>query len=601
VAVIRKRARFVAAAALVILVVAFASYTQRNRIVPIAGMVINFVRSFDAPAGTLTIESNQPSESREAPESTPNSQKALGPDSRGLPEATSSEWRSYNGTLASNRYSSLNQIHRGNIGALEVLCTYDTKQYSSFQTGPLVVDGMLIGTTERDIFAIDPATCAERWRTHDADKSPAVNRGAAYLDGLLYRGTGDGRVIAYDARSGAQVWATTIAEPRAGESVPAAPIAWNGLVFVGNAGGDRKGAKGRMYALDAKTGKIVWEFYLVPRSAGDVPRGPQSPSPLDASTWGNGIGTPISGGANWTSYTLDTSRGELYVPSGNSAPDFVRELHPGKNLYSGSVVVLDAATGAYKRHFELTPGDWHDWDVSNAPALIATQTGRRLMAVAPKDGRLYGFDLDTSTLVFRTPVDRIENADTPFSTQSAVHFCPGGRGGAEWNSPAYDPETNLIFVGEIDWCSTVKIQSNDRIAATKLGKVWAGMASPNPYDTFGAQDSYQHWAGWVYAVDADSGAWKWRAKSNFPIQGAITPTGGGIVFFGDMGGNFYALDTRTGHQLWSTNLGGAVGGGVITYTTGGSQRVAVAIGFTSVLWPTKVVTGKIVLLGLRQP
>jgi alcohol dehydrogenase (cytochrome c) len=223
------------------------------------------------------------------------------------------------------------------------------------------------------------------------------------------------------------------------------------------------------------------------------------------------------------------------------------------------------------------------------------------MAVAPKDGRLYGFDLDTSTLVFRTPVDRIENADTPFSTQSAVHFCPGGRGGAEWNSPAYDPETNLIFVGEIDWCSTVKIQSNDRIAATKLGKVWAGMASPNPYDTFGAQDSYQHWAGWVYAVDADSGAWKWRAKSNFPIQGAITPTGGGIVFFGDMGGNFYALDTRTGHQLWSTNLGGAVGGGVITYTTGGSQRVAVAIGFTSVLWPTKVVTGKIVLLGLRQP
>lgn len=108
------------------------------------------------------------------------------------------------------------------------------------------------------------------------------------------------------------------------------------------------------------------------------------------------------------------------------------------------------------------------------------------------------------------------------------------------------------------------------------------------------------WAGWVYATDADSGIWKWRAKSNFPIIGAMTPTAGGIVFFGDVGGNFYALDSSTGQKLWGQVLdsGGGIGGGIITYTANGAQKIAVADGFTMVAWPTKPVTAKIVILGL---
>ena len=112
-------------------------------------------------------------------------------------------------------------------------------------------------------------------------------------------------MLAYDFKTGKRIWQTTIGDASKGEFVAAAPIAWNGLVFIGNAGGDAKGGKGRMYALDAKTGKIVWEFYLVPKTEGDRPRGPQGASPLDASTWGNAAGFPISGGATWTSYTLD--------------------------------------------------------------------------------------------------------------------------------------------------------------------------------------------------------------------------------------------------------------------------------------------------------
>jgi alcohol dehydrogenase (cytochrome c) len=418
------------------------------------------------------------------------------------------------------------------------------------------------------------------------------------MDGLLYRGMGDGRVLAYDFRTGARVWETMIADLQHGESVSSAPLAWDGLIFIGNAGGDYKGGKGRMYALDAKTGKVVWEFYLVPKGPEDLARGPQGATPLDSSTWGNKAGTPITGGATWTSYTLDPATAELYVPAGNSAPDFATGPREGANLYSGSVVVLDAKTGAYKRHFKLTSGDWHDWDVSNTPPLVHTRGGNRLLAVAPKDGYLYGINIDSNAQIYRMPVTKIENADVPFAAGEAVHFCPGARGGAEWNSPAYDPQTNLILVGEVDWCATVTLQTDAQVQATPLGRAWSAMATHNPYNIYGKQDPSRSWAGWMYASDADSGAWKWRAKSNYPIQGGITPTAGGVVFFGDMGGNFYALDTATGRRLWGQNLGGAIGGGVVTYVAGGAQKVAVGVGFTSILWPTKVTTGKIVILGL---
>jgi len=575
-------------------VAAGALYVYWDQAVPIVGMAINYYRSLSAPAGTTSTELAPGSSSARAV-------PASDPAPTATSNATTGDWPSYNRTLTSERYSQLGQINTKNVGKLTVLCTYDTKQYTSCETGLIMVNHALIGTTEHDIFSLDPVNCHENWRTSE-DYKPAsvlaVNRGAAYMDGLLFRGTEDGRVLAYDFKTGKRVWETTIADPKIGESTPAAPIAWNGLVFIGNAGGDNKGVKGRMYALDAKTGKIAWEFYLVPKTEGDPTRGPQGATPLDMSTWKNASGTPITGGATWTSYTLDPATGQLYVPGGNPAPDFAIGPREGENLYSGSIVVLDAKTGAYKNHFKLVPKDWHDWDVSTAPALIRTKGGKKLLSVAPKDGHLYGFDLATNAMLYRTPVTRVENTDAPFATDKAVHFCPGSVGGAEWNGPAYDPQTNLILIGEVDWCATVTLQKDKQIQEVKLGSPWSAMATINPYHTYGTPDSFGNWAGWVYAVDADTGVWKWRLKSNYPILGGMTPTAGGIVFFGDMGGNFYVLDAANGQRLWGQKIGGAIGGGIITYTADGAQQVAVATGFTSILWPTEVVTGKIVILGL---
>ena len=329
-----------------------------------------------------------------ATETNPNYKSAAAPAPAAPRAPAAADWPSYNKTLTSERFSDLSQINTRNAGKLKVLCTYNTGRFTSFESGLIMVEGALIGTTEFDILSIDPATCAENWRTHEEYPGYVLptNRGAAYLDGMLFRGTEDGRVLGYDFKTGRRLWETTIADAKKGEAVPAAPIAWEGLVFIGNAGGDFKGGKGRMYALEAKTGKIVWEFFLVPKSEGDAVRGPQGASPLDKSTWNNVPGAPISGGGAWTSTTLDPASGLLYVPVGNPAPDFDNSVRQGDNLFTGSVVVLDAKTGAYKNHFQLVPRDWHDWDVSNPPALFQTKGGKKLMAVLPKDGFLYGFD-----------------------------------------------------------------------------------------------------------------------------------------------------------------------------------------------------------------
>jgi alcohol dehydrogenase (cytochrome c) len=554
-------------------------------------MVLNSVRSATNAPGRLTVEVNERFTGADSHRARSNKAEPADGDS----------WGSYNRTLTSERYSPLDAINVRTVRDLKVLCSYDTRLRESFETGPLMVEGALIGTTALDIFSIDPSNCHENWRTHENYKvrTLGLNRGAAYLDGRLFRGTMDGRVLAYDFKTGARLWAASIAE-KDGEIVDAAPIAWNGRVYVGVATGF-KGMKGRMYALSAATGGILWETYLVPRNDRDPIRGPTGAMPQSAvATWKNAPGVPISGGGTWTSYTLDPATGRLYVPAANPSPDFVSRLREGENLYTDSVVILDANSGGYLDHFQIAPRDWHDWDVSNAPALITTQAGRQLLSFAPKNGHLYGVDLATNAQIYRSAVTRVENVDAALSTDGDTHFCPGAVGGGEWNGVAYDPRTNLIFTGETEWCTTVRLQSDSEIKAVADGSVWMGNAKIDPLDIVGKQDSHSDWAGWLYATDADSGQWKWRVKTNYPILSGVTPTGGELVFFGDMGGNFYAVDAASGQKLWSTKLDGAIGGGVITYNAGGSQKVAVAAGLTSILWPTEQATAKIVIFGLDQ-
>jgi alcohol dehydrogenase (cytochrome c) len=502
-------------------------------------------------------------------------------------------WPSYNGSLSSQRFFAAAAIDRRNVARLTATCVFDLGLDTSFQTGPLVIGNTLYGTTEKETFAMDAANCQPRWRIREQveDSILKTNRGLAFLDGRLFRGLQDGRVVAYEAATGRKLWETRIADPRRGESVPAAPIAWNGMVFIGQAGGDNYAVKGRMYALDAATGQQLWQTGLVPRDE-DRPSSSEM-ARIALPTWRNPPNIPIGGGATSASYSLDPERGLLYVPTGNPAPAFVISLRPGENLFTNSIVVLDARTGAYRQHFSVVPNDFHNWDVSAPPALVTTSGGRRLMAVAPKDGRLYGYDLGDAAQLYATPVTTIENDRTPL-TEAGTRFCPGSQGGSEWNGPAYNPQLNLIYTGSVDWCTTVQIAPPERVAATRPGQPWTG----TPGGDFGRFDPRERWGGWITATDADSGAVRWRFRTEAPVLAAVTPTAGGVVFSADMAGNAYALDARNGAVLWRTRLEGAAGGGIITYVVGGRQYVAFVAGSNSPIWPVDRKSAKVVVYSL---
>ena len=198
----------------------------------------NLFRSWSAPAGTTVTELAAASEDAPGVAAAPSTAVASA-----QPGTAMAGWPSYNNTLTSQCLSALSQIDTKSVSKLKVLCSCDTRQYGAFEPGLIMLDGALIGTTEHYIFSLDPVSCHEKWRIHE-DYTPA-NRGAAFSDGLLFRGTQNGRVLAYDATTGKRNWETVIADRERGESAPAAPIAWNGLVFISNAGGDNKGAKDR--------------------------------------------------------------------------------------------------------------------------------------------------------------------------------------------------------------------------------------------------------------------------------------------------------------------------------------------------------------------
>jgi PQQ-dependent dehydrogenase (methanol/ethanol family) len=505
-------------------------------------------------------------------------------------DTAATDWPSYNRTLTSERYAPLEQINKGNVSRLKQLCVYDLNVDVNFQTGPIVVGRTMYVTADREILAIDAATCQEKWRVREESPSPGqrVNRGAAYLDGKLFRGTGDGDVVSYDAATGKKLWTTHLADPEKGESIPAAPIAWNGMIFIGTAGSERYGVKGRVYALDAGSGKPVWETYTVPTDASQP--GNETMQKQAQGTWGNAAGTPITGGGTWTSYTLDPDRGLLYVPVGNPGPDFATAVRPGTNLYTNSILVLDAKTGIYRNHYSLVPADFHDWDLGAAPILVTTRSGKRVVAGAPKDGLLHVHDVTTNAKLFATPITTRQNDTMPLST-TPLHFCPGPSGGTEWNGPAFSPDTNLFYDGTADWCATVTLDPAQ--LARKAGQTWTGT---DLAAQFGKHDP--NWSGWVTATDADSGQVKWRFHAGAPVLSGVTPTKGGVVFAGDMDKHAYAFDAGNGNVLWRAELPGSPGGGVITYMIDGRQFVTFAAGTRSNVFPVSASSAKIVMFGL---
>lgn len=509
------------------------------------------------------------------------------------------DWTTYNGTLAGDRFSPLNEITRANVAHLKAKCAFDTPDTVSFQSGLVAVNGVLYFTTFENTYAVDAATCQQKWKQTRAEKPTFlhVNRGVGYADGRVFRGTGDAHVLALDASSGAVLWDVAIGDAAKGESVPMAPIAWRNLVFVGNAGGDGFGVAGRVYALDAATGRTVWQFHTVGESG------------TARATWGKASpDNPPGGGATWTTYALDDSAGILYVTTGNASPDFVEQLHPGENLYTTSVLALDAQNGRLIAYVQPLKGDFHDWDVSAGPALFTTKSGKRFIAAAAKDGFVYGIERatktgggetgpDTTSLIVRSKglATTRENAETPLTADRMTRFCPGTQGGIEWNGPSYHRELGLLFVNAIDWCTSVKLQPAAQLKGSP-GTAWTGM--DDPQHAFGVMDPVDKWKGWVAAIDPESGKTQWKVQTPKPMVAGITATAGGLVFTGTLDGELVAYDAETGAVAWRNAIGKPIGGGVISYSAGGKQYVAAAAGLNSPIWPVQGGPARVVVFGL---
>jgi alcohol dehydrogenase (cytochrome c) len=445
----------------------------------------------------------------------------------------------------------------------------------------------------------------------------------AYGNGRLFRGSTDARVYALDADDGRMLWNVSVGDPQIGESTPMAPIVWNDLVFVGTAGGDNFGVRARVYALEAATGRQVWRFETVPET------GPA------AATWRRrSPENPPTGGGMWTSFAVDSSRGVLYVPTGNPAPDFIAELRPGENLYTNAILALDARSGRLLSFVQPIKNDFHDWDVAAAPALITTRGGRSLIAAAGKDGYLHAIDRaaidhfaspgsggamtgvssgvvvedeptlrstvmygmagrDAMTVRYRTPTTTHFNTTQRFSSRRDTRFCPGTQGGTEWGGPAYDPSLNLIFVNAVDWCTTVRLARLDTLRG-RPGAAWTGEVGGG----FGRFDPKERWQGWLTAIDADNGGVRWRYRSATPLLAPVTATAGGVLFTGDLNGTVLALDARTGRVLWFDTTRQAIGAGITPYLVNGRQRIVVPAGLNSPIWPVTGGPARVYVYGL---
>jgi alcohol dehydrogenase (cytochrome c) len=475
------------------------------------------------------------------------------------PPTPGADWAGYNKTLDGQRYSPLSRITVANAATLQEVCRVSVAPLGSLQAGLVQIGENLFVTTPTDTLSLDPATCQVRWRHAYQRAAPpglSVNRGLAYLNGRVFRGTDDGHLLALDAATGTLLWNSIAGDAGLGEYISGAPLAWNGLVIVGIAGGEF-GIRGRILAYDALSGREVWRFNTVP--------GRGEPG---SDSWGHSAWQAHGGGASWSSFSLDPRTDELFVPVGNPVPDFAPAERRGANLYTDAAVVLDARTGVLRWWYQLQAHDDRDYDLAAAPILYRNTHHEDMMAAAGKDGLLHIVARDTHTVRTKTPVTTVDAIHLPVSS-TPLRACPGPAGGVLWNGPAFDPRHMTLFVGADDLCITLKYTPNTRYSPRGLN---LGGTSVPGKDTP---------TGWLTAINADTGEVRWKYHADSPVLAGVTPTAGGIVITGDNAGDLMVFDSAKGQLLLRKPIGGALAGGVITYERAGRQYVAVTSGNVS--------------------
>lgn len=500
--------------------------------------------------------------------STISTTELLNPDPR--------NWLTYSGNYQAHRHSALKEITAANTNRLELKWTLQTKIVDKFETTPLVIDGIMYITVPPDaVQAVDAATGVKLWeyRRRLPPKSQVccgqVNRGLAVLGDRLFMATLDAHTIALDRKSGRLLWDTEMIDYRAGYSATHAPLVVKDKVLVGVAGGEY-GVRGFLDAYDVVTGERKWRFYTVP-----------GPGEFGHESW-SGDSWKTGGAPIWITGSYDPELNLTYWGTGNPGPDWNGDVRKGDNLFSASVIALDADTGQRKWHFQFTPHDEHDWDATQIMVLLDREfrgRQRKLLVNANRNGFYYVLDRATGEFlhgkayVKQTWASGLDDHGRPvrlpntFPTAAGNHVYPQVAGGTNWMSPAFNPLTGLLYVPIREGGSLYYKGDADY----KPGRRFQG-------GFFNNEKVAADWYGAVRALDPITGNTKWEHRLLIPPWAGLVSTAGGLVFAGTEDGYFKALDATTGKELWHANLGGRVIASPISFEVNGRQRIAIAAG-----------------------
>jgi len=501
----------------------------------------------------------------------------------GLP-VDGSRWLTFGGNYTNQRHSPLTQISPQNVTRLAPQWTFQTGTLGNFETTSLLRDNVLYVTGPQNVaWAIDARTGRQIWR-YRRELPPGltaccglVNRGFAMLDDKLYMVTLDAHLLALDRRTGAIVWDATLLDYLKGYASTIAPIVVKDKVIASVAGGEF-GIRGFIDAYDAKTGKRAWRFYTIP--------GPGEPG---NKTWANDS-WKIGGAGVWVTGAYDPELNLLYFGTGNPGPDYHSESREGDNLYSTSLLALNADTGQLRWHYQFTPHDVHDWDSTEVPILadipVAGQP-RKVVMFANRNGFYYTLDRITGKVIVAKPfvqttwakeVDRVGRPillPGHMPSETGTVTCPDITGGTNFWQPSYDPSTRTFFVNAREACMTFYSWKPEY----KEGERFTGGAGQR------VSSSESPVYGALRAIDPATGDRKWEFRYLSPSTAGLLTTASGLIFSGDNDGNLLALDSRGGKLLWRYQMGANMHGtSPITYMLDGRQQLLVPAGTTLTAW-----------------
>jgi PQQ-dependent dehydrogenase (methanol/ethanol family) len=505
-------------------------------------------------------------------------------------------WAMYGRGYDNTRYSPLDQINAHNVAGLKLAYAFSLASLRSNESTPIVIGDTLYVSSSwgpKYVYAIDAKTGAQRWK-YEPDIPDDVlqfaccdvnSRGVTYADGKIFVGRLDGKLSALDAKTGKELWTTTVVDYQQGSVITSPPLVVRDKVITGFGGGEY-GARGSLQAYDVNTGKQLWKTPTIPD--------PEAPG---GETW-KGDSAKHGGGVAWLVGSYDPKTNLVMYGTSNPSPwaTVVRSTGTSDygaftNLYTSSTIALDADTGAMKWAYQGTPADAWDYDGVNELLLTDLAIGGTPTPVALKadrNGFFYVLNRETGKLLsaekfvptnWATKVDLqtgrpVEDPDKrPGPNHPAKNICPNLIGGKNWQPMSFSPRTGLVYIPANNICQDMSEakEINYRKGVFFLGKDFSALPGPGGY------------LGDIIAWDPIAQKAVWDIKEPLPFNGGTLSTAGDVVFFGDLKGVFKAVDAKTGGELWSMQLGTGIGAGPISFAVDGKQYVAVVAGRTAAI------------------